>query len=54
MHDQYQQLYLSVLKNISKEDLELLRLLINCGTLLRKNLSHVAGCTVDREIFVVK
>ena len=36
LHDQHQQLYISVLKNTSKEGLELLRLLINSGALLCK------------------
>ena len=42
LHDQHLYLYLSVLKNTSKEGLELLRLLINSGALLLKKV-HVAG-----------
>ena len=39
VHDQHQHLYLSVLKNTSKEGLELLRLLINSGALLHKKIN---------------
>ena len=42
MHDQHQQLYLYVLKNTSKEDLELPRPLINSGALLCK-IIYVTG-----------
>ena len=46
VHVQHQHLYLSVLKNTSKEGLELLRLLINSGALLRKKIMHVAKSAV--------
>ena len=39
VHDQHQHLYLSVLKNASKDGLELLRLLINRGALFRKKIN---------------
>ena len=51
--------YLSVLKNTSKEDLELLRLLINSGALLCKTIMHVAGsrssylCNTLQSLIVV-
>ena len=39
IHNQHQHLYLSVLKNTSKEGLELLRLLINSRALLGKKIN---------------
>ena len=50
VHNQHQRLYLSVLKDTSKGGLELLRLLINSGALLRKKINACCRMELGRDI----
>ena len=50
VHDQHQQLYLSILTNTSKEGLELLRLLINSGALLRKMFAGSRSTLCNKDV----
>ena len=53
VHDQHQHLYLSVLKNTSKEGLELLRLLINSVALLCKKIDAGWGWVAILSVVLV-